>query len=82
MVTQVTFTEPYVVPDTVVTGLAYMEPVAPPLWRIALYAEQTCPIDMKPERVIVRKTLITMDAAWEITQAVFRNAGYCRLLRY
>ena len=52
------FIEPIWVPDTVITGIAYFEDVAPEMYRIAYYNRQRCCLDGSNENVIVAKVVL------------------------
>ena len=55
------FIEPIYVPDTVITGIAYFEDVAPEMYRITYYNQQRCCLDGSNENVIVAKFVLHRD---------------------
>jgi hypothetical protein len=57
----ISLVEPFAVQDDVVSGIDHIEPVGKSLIRLYLYIDHT-PIDgSPPERVLVRKVVISLD---------------------
>lgn len=52
------FIEPAIVPDIVVSRIAYSQEIAPQMWRIAFYADQVCSLTGQHENVIVCKLVV------------------------
>lgn len=57
MIADIHYSEPFLVPDIVISGLAHAEQIAPHLFRLSFYVRQKNP-DGSTEKVIVLKCVM------------------------
>ena len=51
--------EPAIVPDVVISRIAYTQEIASGMWRFTYYNRQICPLDDSLENVIVQKNVFS-----------------------
>lgn len=65
--------EPVFVPDVFVSNIAYMQEIAPDIWRVAFYDQQISPLDGSAENVIVAKLVLTRASGISCSKRAFKE---------
>lgn len=74
------FTEPFAVIDTFVTGIGRVEELSKDLFRVTLCVDGKAAHDGTPERAVISKLIMTADTMAAIAQQFAVGAGWERLV--